>query len=241
MTSRIESATRYIEDGEGPRIEAGARDLEDNEIVVWNACGFGATDISIEAGHMTWAALDKLKAAIAEAERRWRNTPSQSQRIDDEMRLDGYIVPSSTEDHKGRLWGWWAAQYTIGNLKRWRENFQIGGRHDELSRIDCIIRHIEADLSPETAPSAIQRSDEADKRDAARWRLLEHGCQWVSFIPTNGEQRSFDPRNVTGYAGDLEDMRAFADETLKKQLEILKEGAEALSKKYRADRTTEGR
>lgn len=73
-------------------------------------------------------------------------------------------------------------------------------------------------------------SSEADKRDAMRWRFLEHGCQWVSYIPTNGEQRSFDPRNVTGYAGDLQDMRCVADQEMEKQLSVLRDGAAKLGR-----------
>ena len=63
-----------------------------------------------------------------------------------------------------------------------------------------------------------------------RWRFLEHGCQWVSWTPINGQTVSFDPRNVTGYAGDLIDMRGQADIELRKQLNTLREGAEALAK-----------
>ena len=63
---------RYVEDSEGKRVETGCHDLEDREIVVWDAAGFGATDIYIEAGHLTWPQVDLLKAAIAEAESRWR-------------------------------------------------------------------------------------------------------------------------------------------------------------------------
>lgn len=69
------------------------------------------------------------------------------------------------------------------------------------------------------------------KTDAARWRFLEHGCQWVSFTPSGGETRSFDPRIVSGYAGHLQDMRATVDAELAKQLALLKEGAENLKRK----------
>ena len=56
-----------------------------------------------------------------------------------------------------------------------------------------------------------------------RWRHLEHGCQWVSWTETNGETHSFDPRNVgTGYQGDLQSMRATADEQLERQVAKLK-------------------
>ena len=66
---------KYVEDSEGKRIETGVYDLEDTEIVVWDSAGFGGTDVYIESGHMTWAQVDSLKAAIAEAERRWRAQP----------------------------------------------------------------------------------------------------------------------------------------------------------------------
>lgn len=70
-------------------------------------------------------------------------------------------------------------------------------------------------------PVSERGTSKADKRDAARWRILEHGCQWVSFTETNGETHSFDPRNVTGYQGDLKSMRKFADEIMERQLNIL--------------------
>ena len=65
-----------------------------------------------------------------------------------------------------------------------------------------------------------------------RWRFLEHGCQWVSWTPINGQTVSFDPRNLTGYSGDLNDMRGQADIELRKHLEILRAGLAA------ADNTT---
>jgi hypothetical protein len=71
---------KYVEDSEGRRVETEARDLEGEEIVVWDAAGFGATDVYIAAGHMTWERLDTLKAAIAEAERRWRKIEAPSTR-----------------------------------------------------------------------------------------------------------------------------------------------------------------
>lgn len=52
-----------------------------------------------------------------------------------------------------------------------------------------------------------------------RWRILEHGCQWVSWTPIGGETHSFDPRDV----GHLKQMRAWADETIAKQLAQLDE------------------
>lgn len=59
-----------------------------------------------------------------------------------------------------------------------------------------------------------------------RWRFLEHGCQWVSFIPLNGEQRSFDPRILSGYAGHLQDMRATVDAESTKHIKMLKDAIE---------------
>lgn len=67
---------------------------------------------------------------------------------------------------------------------------------------------------PDTRPEAALTDN--DKR----WRILEHGCQWVSFTPTGGETRSFDPRDVK----HLEAMRAFADRVRAEQLEMLREG-----------------
>ena len=47
--------------------------------MVAHADGFAAKDIYIGGGHLTWAELDELKAAIADAERRWRNSsPNRS-------------------------------------------------------------------------------------------------------------------------------------------------------------------
>lgn len=58
-----------------------------------------------------------------------------------------------------------------------------------------------------------------------RWRFLEHGCQWVSFIPTNGDQHSFDPRVVSKAPGvGLVHMREVADREMEKQLGILRAG-----------------
>lgn len=57
-----------------------------------------------------------------------------------------------------------------------------------------------------------------------RWRILEHGCQWVSWTPTGGETHSFDPRDVK----ELKRMRAWADETIEKQLAILRDGIASL-------------
>jgi hypothetical protein len=59
-----------------------------------------------------------------------------------------------------------------------------------------------------------------------RWRILEHGCQWVSFTPIGGETHSFDPRDVRY----LKAMRAFADEISAKQIAILREGIEQFRK-----------
>jgi hypothetical protein len=65
---------RYIQDSDGECIETEARDLSGEDINVRNANGYGACDIQIELGDgiMTWRSLDKLKEAIADAERRWR-------------------------------------------------------------------------------------------------------------------------------------------------------------------------
>lgn len=59
-----------------------------------------------------------------------------------------------------------------------------------------------------------------------RWRFLEHGCQWVSWTPINGQTVSFDPRNLTGYSGDLNDMRGQADIELRRHLAILRAAAD---------------
>ena len=75
-------------------------------------------------------------------------------------------------------------------------------------------------LAIRLAPSAIGAPITDNDR---RWRHLEHGCQWVSWTETNGETHSFDPRNVgTGYQGDLQSMRATADEQLERQVAKLK-------------------
>ena len=65
------------------------------------------------------------------------------------------------------------------------------------------------------------RISENDKR----WRILEHGCQWVSWTPTGGETVSFDPRSVKY----LQAMRKCADETSAKHVAILREGANAMA------------
>ena len=59
-----------------------------------------------------------------------------------------------------------------------------------------------------------------------RWRILEHGCQWVSFCRIGGEQESFDPRDMKHLKG----MRAAADEIIEKQLAVLREGIEKQAK-----------
>jgi hypothetical protein len=64
---------------------------------------------------------------------------------------------------------------------------------------------------------AVQPEGNALTDNDKRWRLLEHGCQWVSWTPTGGETHSFDPRDV----GHLKRMRAWADETITKQLALL--------------------
>jgi hypothetical protein len=63
-----------------------------------------------------------------------------------------------------------------------------------------------------------------------RWRFLEHGCQWVSWTPINGQTVSFDPRNSTGYRGDLKDMRGQDDIEIRKQLAILQERIDAANR-----------
>jgi len=63
---------RYIQDDEGDWIETEERDLDGEDINVRNANGYGACDIDIGYHIMTWKQLDKLKEAIAEAEKRWR-------------------------------------------------------------------------------------------------------------------------------------------------------------------------
>jgi hypothetical protein len=61
-----------------------------------------------------------------------------------------------------------------------------------------------------------------------RWRFLEHGCQWVSFIPINGDQYSFDPRVVSKAPGvGLTYMREVADHETEKHLAILREAINA--------------
>ncbi len=46
--------------------------LDGDEIRVISTNGFGQTNVYIESGYITWKQLDKLKEAIADAERRWR-------------------------------------------------------------------------------------------------------------------------------------------------------------------------
>lgn len=62
--------------------------------------------------------------------------------------------------------------------------------------------------------------------DAARWRTLEHGCQFVSFTPTGGQTRSFDPRSTS----HLQAMRGSIDTVLAEQLKQLQAGAADLVK-----------
>lgn len=63
---------KYVKDEDSEYMDTGARDLDGDPIVVRNADGYGGCDIQIEGSIMTWAQLDKLKAAIAIAENRWR-------------------------------------------------------------------------------------------------------------------------------------------------------------------------
>lgn len=83
---------------------------------------------------------------------------------------------------------------------------------------DQLVRRIEERLS---APPEAPCITENDKR----WRILEHGCQWVSWTPIGGETHSFDPRDVE----HLKRMRAWADETIEKHLAILRDGISARS------------
>lgn len=71
-----------------------------------------------------------------------------------------------------------------------------------------------------TVPEQGEALTENDKR----WRLLEHGCQWVSWTPIGGETHSFDPRSLQ----QLKLMRTLADETIAKQLATLEEGRKAI-------------
>lgn len=64
-----------------------------------------------------------------------------------------------------------------------------------------------------------------------RWRILEHGCQWISFAPLGGEDHSFDPRGVPG----LQAMRKFADEISERHIKMLKEAIEQSRPAERAD------
>ena len=70
---------------------------------------------------------------------------------------------------------------------------------------------------------------EALTENDKRWRLLEHGCQWVSWTPIGGETHSFDPRSLQ----QLKLMRALADETITKHLKALEEGRKALEASMR--------
>lgn len=77
--------------------------------------------------------------------------------------------------------------------------------------------------------AAERRADEMErfKTDAMRWRVLEHGCRWVSFMPTDAAHipaPSFDPRNLEGPSG-LKAMRQKMDEALERHLKILRDGA----------------
>lgn len=54
------------------RITTGERDLDGDEIEIFNQDGFGATDVSIAAGPMTWKQWDVLKKAMELAEKAWR-------------------------------------------------------------------------------------------------------------------------------------------------------------------------
>lgn len=54
-----------------------------------------------------------------------------------------------------------------------------------------------------------------------RWRFLEHGCQWVSWIAHGKEQVSFDPRKVDGMGG-LVAMRTLIDEQTEEHIAFLR-------------------
>lgn len=67
---------KYIENIVGighDYIDTERTDLDGEDIMVINVCGFGGCDIEISGKIMSWEDLDALKEAIAEAEKRWRN------------------------------------------------------------------------------------------------------------------------------------------------------------------------
>lgn len=71
--------------------------------------------------------------------------------------------------------------------------------------------------------AAIRSEQQPITDNDKRWRILEHGCKWVSVMPRDGEGRCF-------YLDDVQDvlaMRKFADSLSKRQVKLLKEAIAA--------------
>ena len=64
----------YYKNDEVEHINTECRDLDGDDILIENPDGYGGCDITVGHQTMRWRDLDQLKLAIAEAERRWRNT-----------------------------------------------------------------------------------------------------------------------------------------------------------------------
>lgn len=63
---------QYVKGDDGEYIDTEERDLDGEEIIVFNANGYGSCDVTIGEHTMRWSAFDKLKLAMLEAEKRWR-------------------------------------------------------------------------------------------------------------------------------------------------------------------------
>lgn len=77
---------------------------------------------------------------------------------------------------------------------------------------DCIRRMKQFLEAPVSEQQPITDNDK-------RWRIVEHGCKWVSLMPREGEGRCFYLDDVK----DLEALRKFADGLSKRQIKMLKD------------------
>lgn len=66
------STRGYHNDDDGERFSTGEDDLDGEPIEVTNSAGFGACDVQITGGIMTWEQFDLLKQAMELAEKKWR-------------------------------------------------------------------------------------------------------------------------------------------------------------------------
>lgn len=64
---------RYIEDGDGAYFDPEVKSLDGDEFLVYNIDGYGGeTGLELGGYILTWSSIDKIKAAIALAEAKWR-------------------------------------------------------------------------------------------------------------------------------------------------------------------------